>query len=136
MENEIEGTECSFSDGRIGDPVHAKRAAARPPCVFCEAPAIAGEGTYPACMTHLLPAALHAARLHTGGLSDGPESRAETLRYWQARDQEARDALALLGGLRTVSDRTYQKARTSIEGLRAPQEPIPLAGQTPHYEWP
>lgn len=119
-------------------PVPAPEPPAQPPCIFCKTPSVAGAGTFPACMTHLHPAALHAERLHVGGAVDCFESRAETLRFWVAQNADAAFTKAQLVGFRTQMDAVpHPKTRTSLSrpSPSTPEE-IPLAGTTPHYEWP
>lgn len=108
-------------------------------CGFCSLPAQNPQGV-PHCGVngpHVGAAILHDRRLLTGGLVDCPETRAESLRFAEARSAETRLAYARTIEFRTTRD-FAQGARPSLACRppeRAPEE-IPLVGETPHYEWP
>lgn len=125
------------SRARLGnaavEPKPAQKKEEPPPaCWFCEKPSVSA-GTFPACLPHVLVAAYHAERMHTGGGVDCPESRAETLRFVRALDTIAAEERSAVGGFRTQSDSA--RAEPAI-APSLPSEEIPAAGMTPHYEWP
>lgn len=105
---------------------------------FCEEEAT-GSTRYPHCGHHVNVALAHVRRLQTGGLVDCPETRSESMRF-VARESAAIDAKrAALTGYCTQND-LAQGARPTVTERAFKDgrilEEIPLAGQTPHYEWP
>lgn len=111
------------------------------PCGFCEKPAANPQGT-PHCGVHgphVSAAILHDRRLLTGGLADCPETRAESLRFAERRRVQVELDQARIAGYCTQND-LAQGARPTVTERAFKDgrilEEIPLAGQTPHYEWP
>jgi hypothetical protein len=109
------------------------------PCGFCEEPAKNPLGT-PHCGVngpHSSAAILHDRRLLTGGLVDCSETRAESLRFAERHRAQLESDRAAVAGYRTQNDLAKGVLPTVTErASREPPEAIPLAGSTPHYEWP
>lgn len=128
----------SHSPPAVPEPEPKKEEPAIVLCGFCEEEAT-GSARYPHCGQHANVALAHVRRLQTGGLVDCPETRSESMRF-VARESAAIDAKrAALTGYCTQND-LAQGARPTVTERAFKDgrilEEIPLAGSTPHYEWP
>jgi hypothetical protein len=122
-------------------------------CSFCEAPALTLNRMFGAvsggdaglralahglhcCKEHPEALAHHAERIGLG-LVDCPETRAESVRFSARLRADIASRKAVLTGYRTQNDLAKGALPTVTERAeREPPEEVPLAGQTPHYEWP
>lgn len=126
---------------RLASHEHVKREGS---CAFCSSPA---ESQHPDCLvatcgTHERAGWRLTHRLALGGVNDTPELREEVLRHVAASDRFLEEGKREETGARRMGDYEsyYGDVGTpypqTVAGMRPPPEEIPLAGATPHYEWP